>query len=115
MIMYQYGLIFKIDPIRGAIIQSDEITQNLIPDYLMSGNYRIFYEEELIPELNNAIQGLPFDEDGGGELAFLKINYPLSTLYTNNGQIYEENIKTTDLKEIVLSWIEFLKSHNLER
>ena len=45
MIMYQYGLIFKIDPMRGAIIQSDGITPNLIPDYLMSGNYRIFYEE----------------------------------------------------------------------
>lgn len=119
-ILLTYGLEFKIsvDVLNNkkAIIYgsgSNPIT-GYLQNYLMGGNFIEFYEEELIPEINKAINGQSFDPDGGGEIAFLRIGFPLSYLSRNNGHLPELSILSIDLKEIILSWIEFLKNNNLE-
>ena len=85
-----------------------------IQNYLMGGNFIEFFEEELIPEINKAINGQSFDTDGGGEIAFLRIGHPSCFLSMNNGHSPELSMPSLHLKEIILSWVEYLKNNNLE-
>lgn len=118
LILKQYGLTFQIitDNNNNQEARVHGTMESLyIDDYFMSGNFKEFYEEELLPELEKAIQGLPFDEDGGGESTYLTIGYPLSYLNRINGVDPQKSIPTNDLKEIIQSWIEFLTINGLEK
>jgi len=119
-ILATYGLEFRIlkDILNSkqAIVfgsGSNPITP-YIQNYLMGGNYIEFYEEELITEINKAISGQSFDADGGGEIAFLRIGFPSCFLSMNDGYSPELSMPSTHLKEIILSWVEYLKNNNLE-
>lgn len=81
-ILGTYGLEFRVSKdifnSKIAIVYgsgSNPITP-YIQNYLMGGNYIEFYEDEIIPEINKAINGQGFDPDGGGEIAFFKDRSP---------------------------------------
>lgn len=119
-ILGTYGLEFRISKDmlnnKTAIVfgSGNNPLTPYIQNYLMGGNYIEFYEEEIIPEINKAINGQSFDTDGGGEIVFLRIGYPSCFLSMNNGYASELSIPCLDLKEILLSWIEYLNNNNLE-
>lgn len=118
-ILEQYGLMFRVitdvNNNREARVYGTLGLSLYLDDYFMTGNYKEFYEEELLPEINKAIEGLPFIEDGGGEHTFLTIGYPLSYLDSINGINPQKSLPTEDLKEIIQSWIEFLNLNNLDK
>lgn len=118
IILQQYGLKFNIiidkDNNREARVSGGSQSVYL-DDYLMTGNYKEFYSDELLPEIENAIQGNNFDPDGGGDNTFLIIDYPQSFLKRINGIDPQLSIPTEDLKEIIESWIEFLTINGLEK
>lgn len=105
--------------IRFEIIVSDgkkrlNITSKVIPYF--SGYfikvYPEFLEDEIIPEINKAIAGQSFDEDAGGIYDYLKIGHLTSYFYTDFDKQFA--IPTLDLKEIILSYIEWVHNNNLE-
>ena len=119
-ILGTYGLEFRVSKdifnSKIAIVYgsgSNPIT-TYIQNYLMGGNYIEFYEDEIIPEINKAINGQGFDPDGGGEIAFLRIGHPSCFLSMNNGHSPELSMPSVHLKEIILSWVEYLNNNNLE-
>lgn len=74
--------------------------------------YPEFLENEIIPEINKAIAGQPFDDDAGGVYDYLKIGHLTSYFYTDIDNQFA--IPTLDLKEIILSYIEWIDNNNLE-
>ncbi|HEY6141874.1 MAG TPA: hypothetical protein VIV55_00415 [Flavobacterium sp.] len=92
-----------------------DITSRVIPYF--SGYfikvYPEFLENEIIPEINNAIAGHSFDDDAGGVYDYLKIGHLTSYFYTDEDHQFP--IPTLDLKEIILSYIEWIDNNNLEK
>ncbi|MFK8008019.1 MAG: hypothetical protein AB8H03_16800 [Saprospiraceae bacterium] len=78
------------------------LTDHLDPDYL---------SDELIIEMDKAIQSDSFDEDGGGISTFLKIGFPNSIFTYTSDSEKNINISTIDLKDIIVLWIEFLNNN----
>lgn len=105
VILQQYGLKFNIiidkDNNREARVSGGSQSVYL-DDYLMTGNYKEFYSEELLPEIENAIQGNNFDPDGGGDNTFLTIDYPQSFLKRING--IDPNDGEILIRELDLVW-----------
>lgn len=62
-----------------------------------------FLLDELLPEVDKALAGNEFDEDGGGTIVFLTLGHTLSNFSSDNEASIPANIPTSDLKEIILS------------
>ena len=116
IILEQYGINFQIikidrekEPITNQI-QISNLSYHLC-GFLDTQIYKEYLEEEIIIEIDKAIGGLPFDSDGGGDGVYLNIGFPNSTFTSGGGtsQVIS-SIPTEDLKEIILSWIEFLNN-----
>lgn len=115
-ILEQYGISYKKIRIDGDIEFS--CNQETISDlsysicgYLGSmGPYKDFYEDELLIEINKAIQGLTFESDGGGDNVYLTIGYPNSIFeFEGVSNNIVSTIPTEDLKQILLLWIDFVQ------
>ena len=74
---------------------------NLIP-------YVTYLTNEVLVEIDKALNNQFFDKDAGGETTFLEIGNPNSTFTYTGASTHHVSIPTVDLKEIILSWIEFL-------
>lgn len=114
-ILQEYGISFqKINVGNEVISFADQETISdisySISGYLNSQPYKAYLEEELLMEIDKAQQGLPFESDGGGDGVSLTLGYPKSTFITGGvtSQI-TASINTEDLKEVILSWVEFLE------
>lgn len=114
--LQQYGISFRkieIEQEEYLICHQDTITNIsfCLCGYLSMQPYKDYLVDELLIEIDKAIQGENFDEDGGGEDTYLELGIPNSTFTSGGGtnQIIE-TISTEDLKEIILSWVEFLES-----
>ncbi|WP_144043717.1 hypothetical protein [Sphingobacterium cellulitidis] len=77
--------------------------------YFMSASVDLF--EEILIDIDNALSGLPFDDDGAGAVTFLQIGRTTSYLYPIGDVAPLTPIPTQDLKEILLAWIEFVNSN----
>ena len=77
--------------------------------YFNTQPYKEFLEEELLRDMNKAIQGQPFDNDGGGDGVFLEVGYP-NCVFKSGAGAYQVNaiIPTIALKSIIEEWIVFL-------
>lgn len=110
-ILEQYKIRFEIVIINERKILN--ITSTVIPYF--SGYfikvYPEFLTDEIIPEINKAILGLPFEEDAGGVYDFLKLGHVISYFYNDDNDLFA--IPTLDLKEIILSYIDWINNNNL--
>lgn len=111
-ILNQYKIKFEILLIDGR--NEVQITSEIIPYFwgYFIKKYPEFLLDEILPEINKAISGEPFDEDAGGVYHFLRIGQTTSYFYTDEGD--EFPIPTNHLKEIILSYIEWITNNNLE-
>lgn len=111
-IIDKYKIKFEILLVDGR--KEIQITSENIPYFwgYFIKKYPEFLLEEVLPEINKAIAGQSFDEDGGGVYHFLRIGQTTSYFYTDEG--YEFPISTNHLKEIILSYIEWITVNNLE-
>jgi hypothetical protein len=117
-ILNSYGIEFLIEVVLGE--KEPIVNQRTVSDisfclfsYLMEQTFVEFLEEEVLVDINNALQGNAYDEDGGGEIMLLGINNPNSTFASLGDSAHSVTIPTVDLKEILTSWVEFLKKNNL--
>lgn len=115
-LLNQYNIEFKIVRVSNKkipVIEQSDITDlsYAISSYLSVKTSLLYLIDELLFNLDNAIQGSSFDIDGGGMVTFLEIGAIDSTFI--NSEISNVTIPTIDLKEIVLSWVEFLEINNL--
>lgn len=117
-ILNQYSIIFKKVIIDGdATLICEQIIISDISyclcGYFNKQPYVEFFEEELLIDIEKAIQNQPFDPDGGGDGVYLEIGYPNST-FTSGGGAFKitPTIPTEDLKKIILSWVEFLNNNS---
>lgn len=67
--------------------------------------------EDILPEINNALAGNPFDENGGGVFHFLEIGTIISSFSDDQNNRF--NLPTSDVKEIILSYIDWVNDNNL--
>ncbi|ESU28685.1 hypothetical protein FLJC2902T_12760 [Flavobacterium limnosediminis JC2902] len=111
-IIDKYEIKFEILLVDGR--KEIQITSDVIPYFrgYFIKKYPEFLLEEVLPEINKAVAGQSFDEDGGGVYHFLRIGETTSHFYTDEGD--EFPIPTSDLKEILLSYIEWITENNLE-
>lgn len=124
VILEHYGIAFRIvnfgnrkfgtvDQVNSAIFLSYPVSI-----YLSQNTYTDIWENDILVEIENAINELSFESDAGGETVFLEIGMPNST-FSYSGvsaakPIETETISTTDLKEIISLWANFLKENKLE-
>lgn len=73
-----------------------------------------FLTNYLLPEVNNAINGHPFQEDGDGTLSFLTIGPSVSTFSALNEAVTDVSIPTQDLKDIIDAWVGWITINHLE-
>lgn len=79
-----------------------------ISSYLSNQPYVNYLTNEVIVEINKALSNQLFNSDCGGENVFLEIGNPNSTFTYTGASTQTISIPTADLKEIILSWVEFL-------
>lgn len=113
-LLNQNGITFKKAIINNQITLFCEqiLTSDLsycLSGFLSNQPYREYLEEELLEEIEKAIQNQSFNSDGGGDGVYLEIGNTNST-FKSGGGTYEiiSSLPTTDLKELILSWIEFI-------
>ena len=72
--------------------------------------------EDILETIQRALDGLPFDpeDDGSPRDVSLTINIPNTIIRDLILPVNSTTISTADLKEIILSWFEFLEQNNLE-
>ena len=73
-----------------------------------------FLKDELLLELDKAINGLPFDTDGGGYVVFLTIDKEQSQ-FRSQGNLNSYSMPTTDLRDLISNWVEYIEEHNLDK
>lgn len=113
-ILDNYGVRFNL-----RITDTDkiiEVTSNSIPEF--SGYFLQCFPEflinEIIPEIDKALSGLNFDPDGGGVLCSLTIGEVTSTIMDIYNPNYTSSILTADLKQIMLSYVEWITNNRYE-
>lgn len=103
----------KFETILVDGVKQIQVSSEIIP--FLTGFFLKLYPEylvdELIPEINKAINGQSFDQDGGGIYHYLKIDKTISYFYYDQNNIY--SIPTNDLKEILLSYVEWITNNGL--
>lgn len=72
-----------------------------------------FLLEDVLPEIEKAIIGQPFDDDAGGTLNFLTIGMPASTFSGMDESKEDISIPTEDVRDIIIFWVDQIKEYNL--
>ena len=118
-ILDKYKIQFQLLEFEGNKIARPIQTETTDLNYLLTGYFTqmsiALFIEEIIPELTKAIEGNTFETDGGGGNAFLKIDRELSFLKNENPNFPTQSIPTQDMKEIVLAWVEWITTNDLEK
>lgn len=114
-ILNQYKIEFELIDNSIPNIKQTEVTDTnfAISSYLSLIPYVNYLNNEIIVEINKALNNQTFDSDAGGEITFLELGNPNSTFICNGITTQNINIPTVDLKEIILSWIEFLTDNGI--
>lgn len=111
-VLEKYKITFEILNVDDRKILN--ITSKVIPyfwGYFMK-IYPKFLLDEILPEIDKALNGENFDEDAGGIIDFLKIGNETSYFY--NSQENQFGIPTIELKEIILEYVNWIKQNELE-
>lgn len=67
-----------------------------------------FLTGDVLPEIEKALCGQPYESDGGGVICFLTIGTPISTFSAINELKSDVSIPTQDLKEIMIAWTDWV-------
>jgi len=113
-ILKKYHINFEV-VIKNQITRL-KVTSNSIP--ILSGYFVKQYPEHLLEDIlpiidNNALSGELFDPDGGGIFHFLEIGSIISSF--SDDQNNEYSLPTEDVKEIILSYIDWINENDLEQ
>lgn len=111
VILNQYKISFEFSTTFNDVMVKQIEISNLsyvLSAFLMENPYVTYLTNEVLVEINKALNNQSFDKDAGGETTFLEIGNPNSTFTYTGASTHHISIPTVDLKEIILSWIEFL-------
>ncbi len=73
-----------------------------------------FLTKDVLPELEKAIAGEAFDQDAGGTLSFLIIGAEQSTFSGIDEARLDIAIPTTDVRDIVSEWTQWIIGNHLQ-
>lgn len=116
IILTQYDIEFETIKIKGfdpqKIVKQLNYTNQsyCLCSYLETQLYSYDVAEDVLIEINKAINSQIFDSDGGGDGTYLEIGFP-NSIFTSSGGTSKitETIPSLDLKEIIKYWIKYLK------
>ncbi|WP_294333031.1 hypothetical protein [uncultured Chryseobacterium sp.] len=114
ILLNNYKIEFQFLPnINEAIAKQTEVTTKGYPlaVFLTDHPYVNYLNSEIIPQINNILAGHMNNNLERGERVVLTIGNPNSSFTYVSTSIQNVTIPTVDLKEIILSWIEFLTNH----
>jgi hypothetical protein len=112
-ILNQYQIHFEV--VVEDKVKTLQVTSDIIP-YLYGYFIKKYPEhllEDILPEINNALSGNPFDSNGGGIFHFLEIGPTISSF--EDDQYNKFDLPTSDVKEILISYIDWIIENNLEQ
>lgn len=110
-ILNYYKIEFQfLTNVNEPIVKQTQITDigYCLTIFLGEHPYVNYLNSEIISEINNAISNIFINNLERGEEVVLKIGNPNSTFTYTGASTHHVSIPTVDLKEIILSWIEFL-------
>ncbi|MEO3404225.1 hypothetical protein AAFN85_10000 [Mucilaginibacter sp. CAU 1740] len=107
-VLNKYGLSFDSKKLNNPSALGGHLS-----GYLMGQSVE-FISEDVLPEIDKAISGKPFDEDAGGFLSFLTIGTPTCTFSSVNEAEADCSIPTHDLKDILLLWVDWVNQHKIK-
>lgn len=116
IILTKYNIKFEfLDEFKEGIVKQTSVDDlsYALSAFLMENAYVDYLENEILNEINDVMGNLPIDILERGEETVLLVGNPLSTFVFYGRSSKTIFIPTTDLKEIILSWIEFLKNNNI--
>ena len=117
-ILDKYKIAFKYDKssTRGRWLAVEQIipTDNNfhLCCYFINMGVEIF--QDVLTEIDKAMEGLPFDEDGGGSESYLTIGSETSNFESANPRSGVKSIPTKDIRDILILWIDWVYRNNFE-
>ena len=96
---------FEKNDFNKTIIYGEKLLEGFNENYFPKNQKYVYTLDYLLLSYQN---NQSFDKDAGGETTFLEIGNPNSTFTYTGASTHHISIPTVDLKEIILSWIEFL-------
>lgn len=122
LIIEQYHLSFQIEVLSNGLrlpqvrsTSNTNILSALLADYFLDSSAEGF-QENILSEINRALNSKPFDSKNDGSHEQVSITIGATTSYikndSNTNQV--EAIPTVDLKEIILTWIEWVETNDLD-
>lgn len=119
-VLHQYNISFQIkNSIHGkeawVLPTSNSLLSRYISDFFIGGKIEGF-QENILDTISRVQSGLPFDSsnDGSSMMATIEIGLNNSFINDLNEATPPISIPTNDIKEIILSWIEWVTINNLE-
>ncbi|WP_342644720.1 hypothetical protein [Mucilaginibacter sp. CSA2-8R] len=116
---FKYKLQFFAQAVGGGhksvsmAVLDDELFNYHLSYYLL--NQPIDYlTNDVLPELDKALAGQPFDSDAGGTLSFLTIGPVQSTFSGIDEARADISVSTTDLREIIAQWTQWVVANKLQ-
>ena len=73
------------------------------------------FQYDILPELNKALNGELFKEQGGGSITYLTIGTVTSTFDTANPLDGTATIPTQDIRDIIQAFVNWITSNNLQK
>lgn len=116
ILLNNYKIEFQfLSNINEAIAKQTEVTTRGYPlaIFLTDHPYVNYLNSEIIPQINNILAGNTNNNLQRGEGVVLTIGNPNSSFTYASSSMQNVTIPTVDLKEIILSWIEFLTNHGI--
>jgi len=122
LILQQYHLSFQIEMLTNGLripqvrsTSNTNILSGLLADYFLDSSV-VGFKENILSEINTAVNNQPFDPKNDGLHEFVSITIGATTSYIKNDSNTNlvEAIPTLDLKEIILTWIEWVETNNLD-
>lgn len=121
-VLTQYNIKFRI--VKYPNFQGNFAVFNTEGDDVLSSNLEILFEQgkkdshlsAILQTIQKAQDKLPYDptEDGGHYAIAVYIALPDTTLERTGHPNHAAQISTDDLKQIILSWNQFIEENNLE-
>ncbi|OCA80500.1 hypothetical protein BBH99_04020 [Chryseobacterium contaminans] len=115
-VLNNYKIDFQfLSNINEAIVKQTILTDlgYLISIFLIEHPYVNYLNNEIIPQINNALNNGTIDDFQRGDSVILTIGKTNSNFTYTGISTKNVSIPTIDLKEIILSWIEFLTNHGI--
>ncbi|UFH35077.1 hypothetical protein [Flavobacterium acetivorans] len=94
----------------------NNLVSRYISDYFIGGNIEGF-QSNILDTISRAQNGLPFDplNDGSAMMASIEIGSETSFINDLNEETPPISIPTNDIKEIILTWIDWVTTNKLEK